>query len=86
MSKADPGSTAGKRIATKGWENKQLRASINTMTLRLYDSAYAEVRNTWHAEECVVPYTRIYVVQEGTACLSDRSQTFRMEPNRAGSR
>ncbi len=77
----NPGTAPKKRIGTKDWENKQLRASINTMTLRLYDSAYAEVRNTWHAEESVVHYTRIYVVQEGTAWLSDRTQTFSMEPN-----
>jgi len=83
MSKpANPGSATGKRIGTKVWENKQLRTSINTMILRLYDSAYAEVRNTWHAEESIVPYTRIYVVREGTAWLSDRTQSFRMEPNK----
>ena len=83
MSKSEnPGSATEKRIGTKVWENKKLRSSINAITLRLYASAYAEVRNTWHCEESAVPYTRIYMVHEGTAWLSDRTQTFRMEPNR----
>ena len=77
----NPGSSTGERIGTKVWENKKLTASMNAMAVRVYDTGYAEVRNTWHSEASALPFTRIYVVQEGNAWISDAEQTFRMEPN-----
>ena len=70
------------RIGTKVCMNEQLMDVLNGMTLEVHDSGYAEVRNTWHADNSLCPFTRIYIVREGTAWISDPEQTFRMEKNR----
>ena len=75
--------TAQSKIGIRSWINRSLKDTVNAMTLKLGDSGYSEVHNTWHAEQCVTPFTRIYIVQEGSAYLTDGKQTFRMEADRA---
>lgn len=70
-----------KRIGTKVWRNEKLIAAANAMTVQIHDNGYAEVRNTWHSEKSALPFTRIYIVQKGTAWISDSVQTYQMEPN-----
>lgn len=70
------------RVGTKVRANEKMIAALNGMTLEVHDSGYAQVHNTWHADRSVCPFTRIYIVQEGNAWLSDSEQTFRMEANR----
>lgn len=74
--------TTPERIGTKVWDNKRLVASANAITLEISDSGYAQVCSTWHAEETALPFTRIYIVEAGSAWIADRTQTLPMEPNR----
>lgn len=71
------------RIGTKVWFNRNLESAVNAMSLEIFSSGHAEVRNTWHSEKMAEPFTRIYIVEEGNAWIRDNTQTFQMEPNRA---
>ena len=75
--------SAQRKIGIKSWVNRSFQDTVNAMSLKMGNSGYSEVRTTWHAEQSVVPFTRIYIVEEGSAYLTDGKQNFRMEPNRA---
>ena len=69
-------------VSTKVQLNEQVIAALNGMTLEVHDNGYAEVRSTWHTDHSLCPFTRVYIVRDGSAWLSDPEQTFRMEKNR----
>ena len=71
-----------RKTGVKTWQNRSFKDTVNALSLKMGDSGYSEVHNTWHSEQSVVPFTRIYIVQEGSAWLSNGKQTFWMEPYR----